>query len=89
MGIQAAKEKRTNETLLQRAQNSKVRTQHPIMQDDINLAIAWMKGDVTTGQVVKAYNTSGSYSCMYRIAITLREAYLRGVIKTDFEPIIK
>lgn len=70
-------------TLLERAMQIQRRVKSPRvdtgkeMQD---LAIAWIKGDVSLGQINKVlqYGNSAGGKSLYRIAVAIRQAYLDG-----------
>jgi len=51
-----------------------------ISDDDIELAIGWLKDEVTIGQVSKIYNTSGSNGYQ-KVARFLRRAYQTGLLQ--------
>lgn len=54
----------------------------PISDEEIELAIAWAKGEISTSQVNKVLcpkSTTGNL--LYRISVCFREGYFRGIIK--------
>jgi hypothetical protein len=72
------------ETLLEKAKKVPVRSRikRSISGEDIELALAWMKGEVTLSQVAKvSRHKTSSGNVLYRVAVCLREAYMQGLIK--------
>jgi len=70
-------------TLLEQAKqfSSQARKKY-VNSDLVELALSWIKSEVSTQQVSLAMNARGSNS-LYRIAIGLREAYRQGKIKIN------
>jgi len=75
------------ETLLEKAK--KIMIVRPIKKspdkEEIELAIGWLKSEVGLTQILKVLNRyKGNHytgNCLYRVAICLREAYRKGIIK--------
>lgn len=73
----------SKKTLLDRAlahEQTPRKLRVPIKPEEVDVALAWMRGDINLGSVTKAYNHSGGTS-LYRIAVCLREAYRQGQIQ--------
>ncbi len=74
-------------TLLEEARATGVlrRPREPIGQQDMTLALSYLKGELTTGQVNAAYSAKfgvkGS-GYLYRVAMALRMLYVNGKIGT-------
>ena len=70
------------ETLLQKAKEFKVknRRENSFSDEDMELAIAWIKNEITAKQVGNAWSMKIPTSITYRLANTLRFAYMRGKI---------
>lgn len=70
------------ETLLEKAK--KVKNKSEIISDEeIELALAWIKNEITTAQVSMALRPDSKnqkYNSLYRIANCLREAFLKGLL---------
>jgi hypothetical protein len=73
------------ETLLDKAKahGRSKRNAKKITSEDIELALAWLKGEVTSAQATMAYrgNRSQLTTATYFIALCLREAYRLKKIK--------
>lgn len=73
------------ETLLEKAKKSEARsgTRLSISDELVELAIAWGRGEITTKQATIALNDKNkeSYNSLYKIAVALREAISKGLIK--------
>lgn len=53
-----------------------------IDEERIEIAIAWMKGEITSGQVAFALDKANhTGNILYVLAVILREAYTRGFLK--------
>ena len=71
-------------TLLEIAKEQKASRKRVVATEEkIEVAIAWMKGEITTRQVSIAFYGGKEISgtVLYRICILLREANTRGIIK--------
>lgn len=67
-------------TLLEKAKNTTPKhRRRAIHQDEIALAIAWMKDDISTGQCAAAINATSSHTAQ-RMARVLKVAYAQGLI---------
>jgi len=73
------------ETLLEKAKSSKIKIRNgrlSINNEQLQLAIAWLKGIVSTRQVSFAIGEKQiGGRALYRLAVWLRETYLRGKLK--------
>jgi hypothetical protein len=72
-------------TLLEKAQLATMykRVAHPVTDEEIEVAIAWLEGKVATKQVSVAYGEkTTTANVLYRVATVIREAYRRGIIGT-------
>jgi hypothetical protein len=70
-------------SLLETAKACKIRQgSTPIIHEDIELAIAWLKGEINTTQVMKAYNMKSNTSAIFRTASALKLAYKNGLIES-------
>lgn len=69
-------------TLLEKAKEAKTPARRVVISKElIDLAIAWMKDEVTTGAVCSVLGKkNGSGNTMYRICLALRQAYANGSI---------
>jgi hypothetical protein len=77
--------KMTTQSLVERAKAiPSTQRKTSITKEEIELAVAWMKGDVTTSQVSRMMNTAPS-NTIARMGSWLREAYRSGVIKVGEE----
>jgi len=69
-------------TLLEKAKIAKTQVQKhklEISNEEIDLAIAWLRGEVTAHQVYCAYNKERPKSSVaYRMVVVIRYAYLQG-----------
>jgi len=69
------------ETLLEKAKKTPLfsrRAEEPT-DEEIEVAMAWLKGEVRTIQIARAYGVNrNSNNFVYTIARWLREAYRRG-----------
>ena len=52
-------------------------------KEEIELALAWLKGRISMKQVMYALGTNYNNSTGYRLARYLRQAYLEGYLKID------
>jgi len=70
-------------TLLQKAKKVKMRHRKIIVTDEhIELALAWVKDDITLTQVNLALNKPrDTGNTLYALAVYIREAYRKGQIK--------
>ncbi|MHC1728032.1 MAG: hypothetical protein AB9866_18860 [Syntrophobacteraceae bacterium] len=69
-------------TLLEKAKKQKCCFKKITATDEeIELAIAWIKGEVTFSQVKSVLDFSQSMSAYIRMAIALRTAYQKNIIK--------
>ena len=66
-------------TLLEKAKSFKIEKKN-ISDDDVQLAIAWLKGEVITYQVAKAYGLKGSGNIYSKLAVSLKSAFNLGRI---------
>ncbi len=67
-------------TLLERVKEIKATPTRklPITDEQIDVAISWLKDEITLSQINKATgNVSTSANGLYRMAVWLREAYRR------------
>jgi len=74
-------------TLLEKAKDTPTnRKERKISQEEIELAVAWVNGELRTTQVARACEMAPN-NCMYRIATSLRAAKERGLIsiQTHYE----
>jgi hypothetical protein len=60
----------------------------PFSDESLELALAWVKGEITTLQIARVINPDAesrgySYNVLYRIASLLREAYEKKLIKIE------
>ena len=69
------------ESLLSKAQSVNAGKHTIASSEDIELALAWLSGKVTTKQVGTAYGFTQPNNAMYRIASSLRQAHKLGLIK--------
>jgi hypothetical protein len=73
-------------TLLERAQAAHgVQSGAVHDKEKIELSLAWLKGEVTLGQIASALGKSrsgGATSCYLLLARSLRAAYATGLLKT-------
>jgi hypothetical protein len=71
-------------TLLEKAKSivSKKTRRNDISDEQIELALAWLKEDITSTQFTLAMGAKkASMNNLYRVALILREAYYKGFIK--------
>jgi hypothetical protein len=74
-------------TLLEKAKSIPVsRTQQSISDDEIDLAIAWVKGEITFSQIAKALDYAGGNQPYAFVANSIRHAYAKGLIKISIPP---
>lgn len=52
-----------------------------VTDDEIELVIAWLNDEVTSKAIMKVTGLASPNTTMYRIAVVLREAYHRGILK--------
>ncbi len=75
------------QTLLEKAKSEKVmrRGMGNISPEEVDLAVAWLKGEIQTVQAVRAMYPGNSVhqgqNGLYKISNWLREAYRQGKIK--------
>lgn len=62
------------------------RLEYRYTDEHFELAIAWLKGEISSGQVAYALGKNQAGSVNYRTAVALREAYRLGKIKVVFRP---
>ena len=67
-------------SLLETARAVRFRSEKKRTRDEMDLAIAWLKREITTSQLRKAMLKSGSTGALVWSAITLRAAYKAGKI---------
>lgn len=70
-------------TLLQKAKASRQKktTRISTTNEQIELAIAWVKGEISTRQVAEAINeVEAGGRVLYRLAVWLREGYYRKTL---------
>ena len=75
-----------SKTLLELAKSSgeNAAQNKPVSEEEVDLALAWMKNEITMYQVSTAYGKTQSGNILYRIAIVLRQAYaLKRIIVKD------
>lgn len=68
-------------TLLEQAKEIKIRTRtyKKIEDEEIELALAWMKDEITIKQLNGvSLKLKSSGNALYRVAIVLKEAYRKG-----------
>lgn len=70
-----------NMTLLNKAKEFKSKIITKITDEDIELALAWLKNEVNTTQISVAYDRKPGSAMMYRVASSLKGAYQKGIIK--------
>ncbi len=75
-------------TLLEKAKaiGHRSSTKHVITPEKIELAIAYIKNEITMTQIAKVLSdnkTSNTGNIMYFIPILLKEAYKQGLIKVN------
>ena len=71
-------------TLLEKAKEVPVRKKHDlkITDEHIEIAFAWIKGDIRLKQICIAFGKKeSSGNVLYTIAVILREAYQQGKLK--------
>lgn len=72
-------------TLLEQAKKIKSadKKREEISKQHIEIALAWVKGEITTGQYCGAVTGKQrtSYAKLYSVALALRQAYAEGLIK--------
>lgn len=71
-------------SLLSKAQQVQIKSRNKIelSDEDVELAIAWLKGEVRYVQVCRAYDKKkGSATIYSMLARSLREAYYKGIIQ--------
>lgn len=68
-------------TLLNKAKGFKSKIITKVTDEDIELALAWLKDEINSVQVSVAYDRKPSSAMMYRIASSLKAAYQKGIIK--------
>ena len=72
-----------SKTLLELAKSSgeNAAQNKPVSEEEIDLALAWMKNEITMYQVSTAYGKiHKSGNVLYRVALVLRQAYALGRI---------
>ena len=72
------------EKALEHREQSRIRyNKRTITDDDIEVALEWVKGNLTTEDVSAAYSGESGKSANYGYTISrvLREAYKKGLIK--------
>ena len=77
-----------SKTLLEKAKNVPARKRKSRPTDEeIELALAWLKDEITTSQVNFAYSESGKKNTtyLYNITMALKEAYIKGKLKITKE----
>lgn len=77
------------ETLLQKAHKVKSKKSYSKQVDEemIEVAVAWIKGEVTQGQVCKAMSLDGtrySTSILFQLCVALREGIKQGKINLTY-----
>jgi hypothetical protein len=73
------KKKPQKATLLQRANEKRTKKYPEFTRQDVELAIAWLKGEITNAQADYAYKVRASQS-LKRMARCFRELYSQGKI---------
>ena len=72
-----------SETLLQKAKAFQVapgKNKNDIGQEEIDLAMAWLRGEVTNQQTSMALFGKNKAHVLYYLSQYIREAYERGII---------
>ena len=74
------------QTLLEKAKKISTKRGITNSKEDLEIALAWLKDEVTLGQVARVYgyeNTKGSSGgrILYRFAVCFRELYRQGKMK--------
>ena len=72
-------------TLLEKAKklNFKKPTQKTFSDEEVELAIAWIKGEVTTSQATKALESDNKVNYPYTVTIVMKYIYKQGKIKFE------
>jgi hypothetical protein len=68
-------------TLLNKAKGFKSKIITKVTDEDIELALAWLRNEINSIQVFIAYDRKPGSAMMYRIASSLKAAYQKGSIK--------
>ncbi len=68
------------ENLLEKALETKSGRRMEVSNDEITLALAWLRGDITTKQVAGAYGVTHQSNCMYRLTLAIKQAFSNGNI---------
>jgi len=68
-------------SLLEKAKSFKGKSYFKANYDDIELAFAWLKNEVSGPQIAAAYNMKQGSSMTYKMAIALKTAFQQGLIK--------
>ena len=68
-------------TLLKKAKEFKSKQIVKVHDEDIELALAWLKNEVNSTQISVAYDRKPGSAMMYRVAVALKAAYQKGSIK--------
>ena len=69
-------------SLLEKAKAHKTKKAHAqVNNEDIELAFAWLHDEVNTVQIGAAYSGTAGSSMVYKMAIALKAAYKKGLLK--------
>lgn len=70
-------------SLLEKAREIPIRRRgaEGVTVEEIELALAWMKDEITLTQIARVMNHKGPGTTVSRISILLREAYRKGMIR--------
>jgi hypothetical protein len=58
-----------------------VARQNHVPKPIIDLALKWMKGDLSTSEAQKRFGNKSVNATIYRMGIALRQAYRQGLLK--------
>lgn len=71
------------DTLLSKALKSDKKRRSQITDEEVELALSWMKDEITTAQVAVAYNLTQQSNCLYRVSLALKKAYRDKIISVN------
>ena len=70
------------ETLLEKARkNTPLTSNKTVTSEDIELALAWVRGEINNKQASSVYSKKDTTAFLYKMAATLRQANLMGIIE--------
>ena len=70
------------ETLLEKARKKTPLTSNKtVTSEDIELALAWVRGEINNKQASSVYSNKDTTAFLYKMAATLRQANLMGIIE--------